>query len=73
MKVDIRQIQQKFRHFISLVPQIQDSTVYVRFEVYTAVTMNNVVLWVVAPCRSCANRCFGGTYRHHLQGRKIRE
>jgi hypothetical protein len=26
----------------------------------------------VAPCRSCVNRCFGGTFRLHLQGRKIR-
>jgi hypothetical protein len=26
-----------------------------------------------APCRACVNRRFGGTYRLHLQGRKIRE
>jgi hypothetical protein len=35
--------------------------------------MKNVVLWDVALCRSCMNRRFGGTYRLHLQGRKIRE
>jgi hypothetical protein len=35
--------------------------------------MKNVVVWDVAPCRSCVNRRFGGTYRLHLQGRKIRE
>jgi hypothetical protein len=35
--------------------------------------MENVVFWDVAPCRSCVNRRFGGTYRLHLQGRKIRE
>jgi hypothetical protein len=46
---------------------------YVRFEVYTAVTMKNAVFWDVAPCRSCVTRCFGGTYRLHLQGRKIHE
>jgi hypothetical protein len=33
----------------------------------------NVVFWDVAPCRSCVNRRFGGTYHLHLQGRKIRE
>jgi hypothetical protein len=44
-----------------------------RFEVFTAVTMNNVVFWDVAPYRSCVNRRFGGTYRLHLQGRKISE
>jgi hypothetical protein len=35
--------------------------------------MKNVVLWDVALCRSFVNRRFGGTYRLHLQGRKIRE
>jgi hypothetical protein len=30
--------------------------------------MKNTVFWDVAPCRSCANRRFGGTYRLHLQG-----
>jgi hypothetical protein len=36
-------------------------------------TMKNAVFWDVPPCRSCVNRRFGGTYRLHLQGRKIRE
>jgi hypothetical protein len=45
----------------------------VRFEVFTEVTMKNAVFWDVAPCRSCVNRRFGGTYRLHLQGRKIRD
>jgi hypothetical protein len=46
----------------------------VGFEVFTAVTMKNAVFWGVAPCR-CGrlNRHFGGSYRLHLQGRKIRE
>jgi hypothetical protein len=46
---------------------------YVRCEVFTAVTMKNSVFWDVASCRSYVNRYFGGTYRLHLQGRKIRE
>jgi hypothetical protein len=33
----------------------------------------DAVFWDVAPFRSCVNRRFGGTYRFHLQGRKIRE
>jgi hypothetical protein len=37
-----------------------------------AVTMKNAIFWDVAPCRSSVNRRFGGTYRLHLQGRKIR-
>jgi hypothetical protein len=47
--------------------------VVVIFEVFTAVTMKNVVFWDVALCTWCVNRRFGGTYRLHLQGRKIRE
>jgi hypothetical protein len=35
--------------------------------------MKNVVFWVVALCRSCVTRHVGGTYRLHLQGRKIRD
>jgi hypothetical protein len=35
--------------------------------------MKNAVFWDVAPCRSCVNRRFGGTYRLHLHGRKICE
>jgi hypothetical protein len=35
--------------------------------------MKNAVFWDMAPCRSCVNRRFGGTYRPYFQGRKIRE
>jgi hypothetical protein len=51
--------------------QVRNSKV--RFEIFTAVTVKNAVFWDVAPCRSCVNRRFGGTYRLHLQGRKIRK
>jgi hypothetical protein len=37
------------------------------------VFLKNAVFWNVAPRRSCVNRRFGGTYRLHFQGRKIRE
>jgi hypothetical protein len=43
------------------------------FEVSTAVTMKHTVFWHMALCGSCMNRRFGGTYRLHLQGRKIHE
>jgi hypothetical protein len=35
--------------------------------------MKNAVFWDVAPCTSYTNRRFGGTYRLHHQGIKIRE
>jgi hypothetical protein len=34
---------------------------YVRFEVFTVVTVKIGVFWDVAPCVSCKNRRFGGT------------
>jgi hypothetical protein len=37
------------------------------------VCMKNAVFWDVMPCRSCVKQHFGGTYRLHLQGRKICE
>jgi hypothetical protein len=40
-------------------------------EVFTAVSMDNAVLWDVAACGSCKNRRFGEMRRLHLQGRRI--
>jgi hypothetical protein len=45
---------------------------YLRFEVFTAVTMKNGVLWDVTPCGSCKNRRFRGTWRLLHQGDKNR-
>jgi hypothetical protein len=39
----------------------------------TILSLKNIVFWDMAPCRYCVKRRFGGTYRLHLQGRKIRE
>jgi hypothetical protein len=36
---------------------------YVRFEVFTAVTVKNGVFWHITPCGVCKNRRFAGTYR----------
>jgi hypothetical protein len=42
----------------------------VRFEVLTAVFMESTIFWDIKPCSPLkVNRCFGATYRHHLQGR----
>jgi hypothetical protein len=49
------------------------SLINVRFEVSTAVTMKNAVLWYVTPCVSCNNRRFGGTNRlYHQDGKNQR-
>jgi hypothetical protein len=45
---------------------------HVRFEVFSALTMKNGVFWVVTPCGSCKNRCFGGTWRLLHQSDKNR-
>jgi hypothetical protein len=39
----------------------EEECVYIRFEIFTAVTMKNGVIWDVTPCGSCKNRRFGGT------------
>jgi hypothetical protein len=40
---------------------------YVRFEVFTAVTMKKVISWDVTTCGSCKKRCFEGMYHLHHQ------
>jgi hypothetical protein len=44
------------------------SQCYVRIEVFTEVTMKNVVFWDVAPCGSTKNGRLGGTFRLHHEG-----
>jgi hypothetical protein len=46
---------------------------FLRFWVFTAMTMKNAVFWDVALCGSCKNQRFRGTWRLHLQGKKILE
>jgi hypothetical protein len=36
-------------------------TIYLRFEVFTALNMKNGVFWDVTLCGSCKNQRFGGT------------
>jgi hypothetical protein len=43
----------------------------IRFEVFTAVTMKNGVVWDVTPCGSCKNRRFRGTWRLLHQGESL--
>jgi hypothetical protein len=46
---------------------------YVGFEILTAVVMKSTIFWDVTPCSPLSvNRRFGGTYRLHLLGRKIK-
>jgi hypothetical protein len=55
------------RHITSLL-QIPAGQCYVRFEVHTAATMKNAVLWdMTTPCFSCKVRLIGGTYHLYLQ------
>jgi hypothetical protein len=60
------------RRHIKSPLQSPASSCYVRFEVFTAVTMKNAVFWDITPCDSCKNRGFRGTYPLHRQGDKNR-
>jgi hypothetical protein len=44
---------------------------YIGFQVPTAVAMKVASFWDVAQCSPCKNQRFGGSYYHHLQGRKL--
>jgi hypothetical protein len=52
----VKDLQQQRKIYLKVTNKIN-----VRFEVYTAVAMKNVVFWDVTPCGSCKNRRFGGT------------
>jgi hypothetical protein len=48
-----------------------EGCVDVGFEVFTAVVMKSSIFWDIMPCSPLSvRRCFGGTYRLNLQGRK---
>jgi hypothetical protein len=45
---------------------------YIGFEVLTAVAMKSIIFWDITPCSPLkVNRLLGGSYRLHLQGRRI--
>jgi hypothetical protein len=43
---------------------------YVKFEVFTSMTMKNAISWDLKPRGSFKNRLFGGTYLLHHHGNK---
>jgi hypothetical protein len=47
---------------IRRVTEVSIEVSYVRFEVFTAVTMKNCVFWDVRPRGSCKNGRFGGSW-----------
>jgi hypothetical protein len=46
---------------VAVIIRVLNTFIFVRFEVFMAVTMKNGVFWDVTPCGSCKNRRFGGT------------
>jgi hypothetical protein len=52
----------------------EEKCYWVGFEVLTVVVMKSTIFWDITPCSPLRfNRCFGGTYRLHLQGQRIRQ
>jgi hypothetical protein len=70
--VDIKTMFVLHRRHITSPLQSSAGQCYVRFEVFTAVTMKNVVFWDVTPSGSCENRRFGESYQLRHQGDKNR-
>jgi hypothetical protein len=56
-----------------LVNQKEKINTFVRFEVFTVVTMKNGVFWDVTPCGSCKNGRFGVTWRLIIRVTRIGE
>jgi hypothetical protein len=53
--------RQRFRAMVGVYDGSTTMLMYVRFEVFTSVTMKNSVFWDVTLCGSCMNRRFRGT------------
>jgi hypothetical protein len=61
LRVEKKQINAPKRDMFMDAPTIGTYSMYIRFEVFTAVTMKNGVFLDVTPCGCCKNRRFGGT------------
>jgi hypothetical protein len=68
VKQPLYQAVQAVRHRGSHIVWTIDS--YIRFEIFTAVTMKNIVFWDITPCGSCTYLRFRGTYRLHSRADK---
>jgi hypothetical protein len=58
---------------MNFVVLVETKFISVGFEVFTVVVMKSIIFWDMMPCSPLSfNRCFGGTYLLHLQGRRNR-
>jgi hypothetical protein len=65
---------QSFENLCGQTVNLKVTARNILFEVHTAVKLKTAVFWFVTPCRSVKiHRRFGGTYRPHLQHRRLRE
>jgi hypothetical protein len=64
-------IIKKTCHCLKII-SLEEKEEFVKFEVFTAVTIKNAIFWNVTSCGSCKNQHFGGMYRLHHLGDKIR-
>jgi hypothetical protein len=67
---DIKPLFVLHRRHVTSPLQNPASECFVRFEVFTAVTMMNGVFWDVTLCGPRKNQRFGGTWHLHHQGDK---
>jgi hypothetical protein len=52
----------------TLLIVLSSTAIFVRIEVFTAVTVKNAVVWKVTPLGIYKNWRFGGTHHLHFQG-----
>jgi hypothetical protein len=58
-------------HVVSWMVSVNTSMYLKKQNINIILYIEECVFWDAAPCRSCVNRHFGGTYCLHLRGRKI--
>jgi hypothetical protein len=64
-----KELSSDFRNVCFVVGH--EHTVFLGFEVFTAVVMRSTIFWDITPCSPLSvNRRFGGAYCLHLQGRR---
>jgi hypothetical protein len=55
---------------VSIMVTLVNNQIFVRFEVFTVVTMKKAVFWGVAKCRNCVNRRSSETSVNRISTRR---
>jgi hypothetical protein len=65
-------LHERWQHMLKIsdIHKFKLMFIFVKFEVFTAVTMKSAAYWDVTSCGSYKNQHSGGMYRPYYQGEK---